>query len=215
MQTEKEKSGNRLVAWFFMIFILFIGFSAAAQVVVKVRPNRPKIKVVKPKQPDKNHIWVDGHWVWNPRSKNYVWKRGYWEPVRTGHRYVAGHWEKAPGGWKWIPGAWVTTKTIKVGNAPGSPKKTVVIKKTPGADVQVHVVKKRPNRPKIKTKQPAAPGLDHIWVSGQWRWNPRSGNYVWDRGQWIVKRPGFRYVPGKWKKVPGGFYWVQGDWEKK
>ncbi len=81
--------------------------SVNAQVVVKVKPNRPnKVAVVKPKAPGKGHVWIDGHWKWNAKQNKYVWRKGHWVKKKRGHRWVAGHWVNAPKGHKWVPGHW-------------------------------------------------------------------------------------------------------------
>ena len=80
---------------------------ANAQVVVTVKPVRPKVVVVKPRRPSARHVWIEGHWVWNRRARAYVWKKGYWTRVKRGRVYVAGTWVKTKGGWLYKPGKWV------------------------------------------------------------------------------------------------------------
>lgn len=77
-----------------------------SQVVVSVRPARPKVVVVKPAT-RRGHIWVAGSWKWSRRKAAYVWTDGYWIKKRRGHRYVAGHWVVVGRGHKWVPGRWV------------------------------------------------------------------------------------------------------------
>ena len=94
---------------FFALFVtsmfIFSG-QAHSQVVVKVRPVRSKVVVVKPPRPGANHFWVDGHWKWNRRANQYVWVNGYWLKRKRGRVYVAGQWRKVRGGWKYVPGYW-------------------------------------------------------------------------------------------------------------
>lgn len=78
----------------------------SAQVVVKIKPARPKVEVVKPSKPGPKHIWIDGHWKWDKKRKEYVWVKGHWSKPRKGHAWVPGHWQKVPGGFKWVPGHW-------------------------------------------------------------------------------------------------------------
>ena len=77
-----------------------------AQVVVAVKPARPKVVVVKPARARRGYIWVDGHWKWNKRTKNYTWVKGRWVRARRGFTYVPGRWVAAPGGFKWVAGHW-------------------------------------------------------------------------------------------------------------
>ena len=94
-----------------MIFGLLLAFNlgtvdtAEAQVVVKVRPARPKVIVKKPARARKGHVWVNGHWKANGR--NYVWVKGHWVQKRRGYRYTPGRWVTVRGGHKWKPGVWV------------------------------------------------------------------------------------------------------------
>ncbi len=84
--------------------ILLLAFSANAQIVIKVRPNPPVMKV-RPIAPGPRHVWVAGDYVW--RSDRYVYVDGYWTvpPPRRSH-WVEGRWKHRRGGWVWIPGHW-------------------------------------------------------------------------------------------------------------
>ena len=83
--------------------------AANAQVVVKVKPVRPKVKVVKPAAPGPNDVWVTGGWTYNKRLNKYVWHDGRWARSKRGQRWVAGHWVKGRGGHRWVAGHWVRT----------------------------------------------------------------------------------------------------------
>jgi hypothetical protein len=76
-----------------------------SQVVIKVVPQKPKA-IVKPAKPAGNVVWIDGHWLWSKKKKDYVWVKGSWNKPKRGKAWVAGRWEKVPGGHKWIPGHW-------------------------------------------------------------------------------------------------------------
>ena len=91
----------------FLVFIIVIFFSneSAAQLVVKVKPVKPKVVVVKPVKVKAGHVWVNGHWKVNAAG-NYVYIDGYHLKKRHGKIWVDGHWKKVPGGWKWTPGHW-------------------------------------------------------------------------------------------------------------
>ena len=80
--------------------------SVNAQVVVKVRPVRPKA-VAKPVRPAAGHVWIAGHWKWNKRAKKYNWVAGHWVKPRRGYIYKAGYWRTTPKGHVWVTGRWV------------------------------------------------------------------------------------------------------------
>jgi hypothetical protein len=87
--------------------ILFFYYeNACSQVVVKVKPAKPKVVVVKPAKPGPRHIWVKGHWRWNKKREEYVWVKGHWVKPKKGRAWVPGHWKKVPGGFRWVPGHW-------------------------------------------------------------------------------------------------------------
>ncbi|MFT4525563.1 MAG: hypothetical protein ACI9FU_000464 [Granulosicoccus sp.] len=89
-----------------LVFILGFGSIAMSQIVVKVRPAKPKVVVVKPNRSKPNHAWVDGHWKWNANQNRYVWKKGHWVKKRRGHVFVAGRWKATPKGHIWVVGGW-------------------------------------------------------------------------------------------------------------
>ena len=73
--------------------------------VVYVQKAPPKAKTeVRPKRPNKNAVWVPGHWQWNGRK--HVWKAGHWDKRPGGKTWAPGHWQKKPRGWVWAPGRW-------------------------------------------------------------------------------------------------------------
>lgn len=80
--------------------------TAQAQVVVKVRPNRPKVVVKRPAA-RKGYVWIQGHWKVNNRRNGYVWVKGHWARARKGYRYVPGKWVTVRGGHQWKSGVWV------------------------------------------------------------------------------------------------------------
>ena len=91
------------------VAILFLGLfvpEAQSQVIVKVRPKRPKVFVKKPVKINKGHAWREGHWVYNKQKEKYVWRKGQWVKRKPGKIWVKGHWKKVSGGEKWIPGRW-------------------------------------------------------------------------------------------------------------
>lgn len=58
---------------------------------------------------------------------------------------------------------------------------------------------------------PAAPGADHVWVGGFWRWEGRA--YVWVPGRHVLRpRPRAVWVAGHWARHHRGWYWTEGHW---
>ena len=94
--------------------IAFFAFSpqnsAIAQVVV-VKPNAPKVLVVKPNQHKAGYIWKEGHWRWN--GKKYVWVKAQWVQDRPGYVWVSGHWVSTNAGHRWVDGHWKKKTTVK------------------------------------------------------------------------------------------------------
>lgn len=79
--------------------------AAQAQIIVKVRPPRPKVVVVRPAPPSPRHVWVAEDWV--VRGNKYYWHGGYWVvPPRPHAVWAPGHWRHTRRGDVWIPGRW-------------------------------------------------------------------------------------------------------------
>ncbi len=87
-----------------MLLSLGVAFASSAQIVVKIRPHTPVVKV-RPPLPSPKHVWVTGEYV--VRDGGYVYNDGYWvvPPERRTH-WVEGHWRHRRGGWVWVPGHW-------------------------------------------------------------------------------------------------------------
>jgi hypothetical protein len=84
---------------------LFAVTSSKAQIVVRVRPERPGPVVVRPYRPSPRHVWVSEEWV--PGGGTYVYHAGYWVlPPRPGTIWIAGHWRRRPNGYVWVGGHW-------------------------------------------------------------------------------------------------------------
>jgi len=80
--------------------------NSQAQVVVRVRPRRPGMEIIRrPHRPSPRHVWVDEEWT--PAGPRYVYHRGYWAlPPRPGTIWIAGHWDRRGSGYVWVPGHW-------------------------------------------------------------------------------------------------------------
>ena len=89
-----------------MIFCLIAGagYSASAQIYIKVRPVVPVR--VRPVAPGPQAIWVGEEW--KPNGKAYVYAGGYWaSPPHPGFIWIPGHWKRHPEyGEYWIAGHW-------------------------------------------------------------------------------------------------------------
>ena len=68
---------------------------------------------------------------------------------------------------------------------------------TPAA-AEVSITFGSPPPPAIYEVAPA-PRPGYVWAPGHYvLFNDR---YVWRKGQWIVARPGYRYVPDRWERI--------------
>jgi len=88
------------------IALVFSVASSSAQLVVKIRPNRPgPVVVVRGRQPSPRHVWVSEEWT--PNGNSYAYHPGYWAlPPHPGGVWIAGHWADRRGGTVWVAGHW-------------------------------------------------------------------------------------------------------------
>lgn len=72
------------------------------EVRVKVPPPPPpRVVLVKGSCPDRDHVWVDGHYDY--LGGRYVWINARWVVPPKGTRvFVAGHWRSGV----WVVGRW-------------------------------------------------------------------------------------------------------------
>ncbi|MEM7104268.1 MAG: hypothetical protein AAF502_14110 [Bacteroidota bacterium] len=100
---------KKLIIGLVLSFAMLISLPtiSTAQVVVAIKPKPVKVKVVKPKAPSVNYIWIDGHYKYDRNRNKYVWVDGRWIKKKKGKRYVPGHWKKVRGGYTYVPGRWV------------------------------------------------------------------------------------------------------------
>ena len=87
-----------------MAIIMSVGFTASAQIYVKIRPKVPV--VVRPEPPARDRVWINEEWRVN--NGHYEYAGGRWEaPPRRGAKWVPGHWKKhGRYGERWVPGRW-------------------------------------------------------------------------------------------------------------
>jgi hypothetical protein len=55
-----------------------------------------------------------------------------------------------------------------------------------------------------------APSYRHFWAPGYYRWS--GARYNWVGGSWMVRRPGFRYMPGHYSVIGGYYHYVPSHW---
>lgn len=106
----KKKS---LVIMLISCFILLGNITANSQIIVKIKPHKPKKNIVQPARPNAGHIWIDGHWLWSKKDNKYVWIKGHWaKPPIVGATWISGYWMDSPEGYKWVPGYWKSPKFV-------------------------------------------------------------------------------------------------------
>ena len=79
-----------------------------AAAVVTVAPPAPKVETKGP-PPTTEHVWVSGHWRWDPGTKAHVWIPGHWEKHKHGHVWVHSHWVSYGGKYHFVAGYWRKT----------------------------------------------------------------------------------------------------------
>lgn len=65
-----------------------------------------RIAVNRGYRPSNRHIWVAGHWRYNPRYDRDVWVDGCWTVRRSNHRWVPGRYKRLNGNRIWFDGCW-------------------------------------------------------------------------------------------------------------
>ena len=70
-------------------------------------------------------------------------------------------------------------------------------------------VTQAPPPPPVETVV-VAPGLDYVWIDGEWIWN---GGWFWVGGHWgMPPYPHARWVRGNWARGPRGWHGTRGHW---
>lgn len=67
----------------------------------------------------------------------------------------------------------------------------------------------------IETVRPVRPGVNHVWVDGDWRWDRQTRHYNWHSGYWHAPYRGHIYTPGRWQTTERGHRWVAGRWRRQ
>jgi hypothetical protein len=66
-----------------------------------------------------------------------------------------------------------------------------------------------PPAPLVET-QPPSPGVDYVWVGGDWVWN---GGWVWAGGRWAIPPyPHAVWYRGGWRRGGDGYHHGRGHW---
>ena len=55
------------------------------------------------------HVWIEGHYRWDRRTRSYVWIDGRYVRQKKGKVWISGHWVRVRGGWVYQPGVWSVT----------------------------------------------------------------------------------------------------------
>jgi hypothetical protein len=99
------KNLKKALFLFFAVSVFAVADSKA-QIVVRVRPERPReIVVARPMAPSPRHVWVAEEWT--SAGGRYAYHGGYWAlPPHPHAVWVAGHWRNRPRGYVWVPGHW-------------------------------------------------------------------------------------------------------------
>jgi hypothetical protein len=101
-----------------LVFTLFFSLAGVSDLSARhrVKPRYKKVVVVKPVKPHiyvnrhvhvrSGYMWIDGHWKFNKRTRNYVWVNGDVVKKKRNKVWVSGRWSKVRGGWIYNPGFW-------------------------------------------------------------------------------------------------------------
>jgi hypothetical protein len=92
-----------------MLSAITLGFavaSSSAQIVVRIRPNRPHgAVIVRGVAPSPRHVWVGEEWT--PNGRSYAYAPGHWvEPPHPHAVWISGRWASRRGGSVWVAGHW-------------------------------------------------------------------------------------------------------------
>ncbi len=67
----------------------------------------------------------------------------------------------------------------------------------------------------VQHSRPPQPSSLHVWVDGNWGWNPVSHVYVQKDGYWQKPFGNRTYQAGHWQQSAKGKSWKSGKWQKK
>lgn len=156
---------------------------------ITLAPPAPLAESV-PNPPYPDSYWIAGHWKWN--GTTYVWTHGHWEQARASMVFQRAYWSSNNGHWVFHPGRWVSIAPQPYGSA-------------------ATVIAVPPPVPRAEAI-PAAPGPNHVWISGFWRWS--NGRHAWAPGHWEPTRSGFFWAPGHWVRHGSNWTFSGGFWQQ-
>lgn len=99
---------------FVLILSACFALNSNAQTIVKIKPAKPKVIVVKPAKTKAGHFWRNGHWKWNKKQNKYVWVKARWVKNNKGHHWIPGKWKQSPKGYIWVKGHWKKGKARRL-----------------------------------------------------------------------------------------------------
>lgn len=71
----------------------------------QLAPPVPQAEAI-PVAPSVEHIWIPGHWQWQPNVGRHVWAQGHYVLRRTGMVWQPAQWHRRGPRWHYIPGHW-------------------------------------------------------------------------------------------------------------
>ena len=78
-------------------------------------------------------------------------------------------------------------------------------------DTSTNLVFSQPPPPRPNEDMVAAPGLEFVWVPGEWIC-PQN-QWVWIEGGWILPpTPNGQWTESQWQQKPGGWHHIPGRW---
>lgn len=62
----------------------------------------------------------------------------------------------------------------------------------------------------VESVRPNQPGVDFVWIEGDWIWNNHNRSYSHGNGRWERPERSKNYTPGHWNSTPHGYKWQSG-----
>jgi hypothetical protein len=92
-------------------FTFLISLIAFGLLVNGCKPAYVSVKPIydeapRPIRPSNKHIWINGDWVWNNRTKTYMRQDSYWMIPNGKRNYTQGQWKSTQRGYYWKPSKW-------------------------------------------------------------------------------------------------------------
>ena len=141
-------------------------------------------------QPEGDNVtWIPGYWAWDDDQSDFLWVSGVWRNIPPGREWVPGYWDELDDArYQWVSGYWQDPQEEETTYIATAPPRTV----DTGPNID-------------------APGDDHTWIPGNWRY--QETRYVWSPGYWTPLRPNWTWVPSRYVWSPLGYVYVDGYWD--